>query len=52
MAEVKIIVTDVDDEVNVYCEGDTETGEEGTPAQHLAGHIMDFVAQKLGVNNG
>ena len=47
MAKLMIVITDIDDEVDVVCEGDKKIERIATPAQLLAGKLMKVTSELL-----
>lgn len=47
MATLTILISDIDDEVEVSCKGETEIKDKATPAQHLANKLMEKAGQLL-----
>lgn len=47
MAKLTIVIEDVEDEVEVRCEGDKKIERIATPAQFLAGKLMNVTKELL-----
>ncbi len=53
MAEIHIVIADIDSDVEVKCTGDKSWNKDNPPtdAQRLAGDAMQWIGERLGIKD-